>query len=348
VSDEQQTQQADDPSGPGWRDVEPDELLQDGDMLKNNTGLWFRTRVPGMLAREGGGGTYRRRIEPQQPSDSVSEMPIEQVRTELQARGIDTTAATARVLAAVHAAKPPEENPDDPRNDRYWRDILPDERIKHGDVHWCGGPEWENSDAIGLTPRDFPTSQYRRRIEPPLSDSERYQMLKIETLSDMVQQLIADRDEHKRKAASMQGLQERLNAALKSNDGLEHDIQRQYELLRAANERNEKLVRQVELTQQENGELQGLVSQAKRSGQQVNAELQQLREQVQTLTTERDRLQSWLQQHHTTGQQSAIKKLERWLKPVLKVVSDHPDHTSILAASVLEFLPQIASRLIEE
>ena len=77
-------------------------------------------------------------------------------------------------------------------------------------------------------------------------------------------------------------------------------------------------------------------------------ELQQLREQVQTLTQERDRLQSWLQQHHTTGQQSAIKKLERWLKPVLKVVSDHPDHSSILAVSVLEFLPQIASRLIEE
>ena len=79
-----------------------------------------------------------------------------------------------------------------------------------------------------------------------------------------------------------------------------------------------------------------------------NAELQQLRDQVLALTLERDRLQSWLQQHHTTGQQSAIKKLERWLKPVVKVVCDHPDHTSILAASVLEFLPQIASRLIEE
>ncbi len=76
--------------------------------------------------------------------------------------------------------------------------------------------------------------------------------------------------------------------------------------------------------------------------------LQQLREQVATLTQERDRLQSWLQQHHTTGQQSAVKKLERWLRPVVKVVSDHPDHTSILAASVMEFLPQIASRLIEE
>ena len=76
--------------------------------------------------------------------------------------------------------------------------------------------------------------------------------------------------------------------------------------------------------------------------------MEDLREQVQTLTRERDQLQSWLQQHHTTGQQSAIKKLERWLKPVVKVVADHPDHSSILAVSVLEFLPQIASRLIEE
>jgi hypothetical protein len=84
VSDEQQTQQADDPSGPGWRDVEPDELLQDGDMLKNNTGLWLRTRMPGRLAREDGGGTYRRRIEQPQPSDSEPET-MEQLRKRLDA-----------------------------------------------------------------------------------------------------------------------------------------------------------------------------------------------------------------------------------------------------------------------
>jgi hypothetical protein len=76
--------------------------------------------------------------------------------------------------------------------------------------------------------------------------------------------------------------------------------------------------------------------------------IERLKEQVQTLTRERDRYQAWLQQHHTTGQQSAVKKLERWLRPVVKVVSDHPDNTSILAVSVMEFLPQIASRLIEE
>jgi uncharacterized coiled-coil protein SlyX len=85
---------------------------------------------------------------------------------------------------------------------------------------------------------------------------------------------------------------------------------------------------------------------------QVNAELQQLREQVATLTQElkdkNDTYQLCLQNHYKAGQRSAIDKLQAWLRPVLEVVSDHPDHTSILAASVLEFLPQIASRLIEE
>ena len=176
MSNEQQTQQADDPSGDGWRDVEPDEVLQPGDMYPIGD-QWEPTAGAGALARQCGTG-YRRRIEPQQPSDS----------------------------------------------------------------------------------------------EP-------------ETMEDLRRRL---------------------------------------------------------------AECEVLLAEAERGGRQVNAELQQLREQVQTLTRERDRLQSWLQQHHTTGQQSAIKKLERWLKPVVKVVSDHPDHSSILAVSVLEFLPQIASRLIEE
>jgi hypothetical protein len=94
------------------------------------------------------------------------------------------------------------------------------------------------------------------------------------------------------------------------------------------------------------------VAAAERSGQQVNAELQQLREQVQTLTQElkdkSDSYQICLRDHYKAGQRSTIDRLLIWLRPVVKVVSDHPDHTSILAASVLEFLPQIASRLIEE
>ena len=127
-----------------------------------------------------------------------------------------------------------------------------------------------------------------------------------------------------------------------------HSYRRRIEPQQPSDSEPETMEMRLAKMTQWNLELEALVNEAERSGQQVNAELQQLREQVATLTQERDRLQSWLQQHHTTGQQSAIKKLERWLRPVLQVVSDHPDHSSILAVSVMEFLPQIASRLIEE
>jgi uncharacterized coiled-coil protein SlyX len=80
--------------------------------------------------------------------------------------------------------------------------------------------------------------------------------------------------------------------------------------------------------------------------------MQQLREQVRDLTQElkdkSDTYQICLRNHYKAGQRSAIDKLQAWLRPVLEVVADHPDDTSILAASVLEFLPQIALRLIEE
>ena len=159
-----------------------------------------------------------------------------------------------------------------------WRDVEPDEILQTGDMFWVVD-HWDVTQSVGVKSSVYGNG-YRRRIEPQQpSDSE---------------------------PETMQQLRQRL------------------------------------------AEAESLLAEADRGGEQVNAELQQLREQVATLTRERDRLQSWLQQHHTTGQQSAIKKLERWLKPVLKVVADHPDHSSILAVSVLEFLPQIASRLIEE
>ena len=100
-------------------------------------------------------------------------------------------------------------------------------------------------------------------------------------------------------------------------------------------------------------EFEVLLAEADRGGQQVNAELQQLREQVATLTRERDRYRNQLAgaiEHSSAAEAQAqlVDRLQAWLRPVLEVVSDHPDHSSILAASVLEFLPQIASRLIEE
>jgi len=74
VSDEQ-IQQADDPSGSGWRDVGDRELLQVGDMYWGEN-EWQPTQHIGALAYIYGTG-YRRRIE--QPkrasaSDNVAEL----------------------------------------------------------------------------------------------------------------------------------------------------------------------------------------------------------------------------------------------------------------------------------
>jgi hypothetical protein len=343
---EQQAQQADDPSGPGWRDVEPDELLQPGDMF-DNRGRWERTGNPGITADEGRGGTYRRRIEPQpeaQPQTQQADDPggpwwrdvepderIEQGDVYicsgvgwLESDAIGRLPSEFPNLQYRRRIEPPqskpEANPDDPSGPG-WRDLGPDEPIEQGDVYTPDGHNWLESDAIGRLPVEFPNRlefpnlRYRRRIEPQqLSDSE---------------------------PETMEQLRKQVAVAVRQNvelaDELE-DVRRS----KAAHQRIAKA--SVSRAQ----EAEALLAEAERGGQQVNAELQQLREQVQTLTMERDRLQSWLQQHHTTGQQSAIKKLERWLKPVLKVVADHPEDASPLAVAVLGYLPGIASRLIEE
>ena len=246
----EQAQQADDPSGPGWRDVSSGEILHVDDMVKRDNG-WGRTRAAGTPA---GYQRYRRRIEQQaEPEPQPEPQPDPQPEPQL--------------------------TPDDPSGPG-WRDVEPDELLLDGDMLKNNTGLWLRTRMPGRLAREGFGGTYRRRIEPPqVSDSE------PETMEDLRRRL---------------------------------------------------------------AECEVLLAEADRGGQQVNAELQQLREQVLALTLERDRLQSWLQQHHTTGQQSAIKKLERWLKPVVKVVADHPDHSSILAVSVLEFLPQIASRLIEE
>ena len=78
----EQTQQADDPSGDGWRDVGPDEVLQPGDMYWV-VDHWERTQSVGTKSSTYGNG-YRRRIEPPQPSDSETET-IEDLRRQLAA-----------------------------------------------------------------------------------------------------------------------------------------------------------------------------------------------------------------------------------------------------------------------
>jgi hypothetical protein len=170
---------------------------------------------------------------------------------------------------------------DDPSGDG-WRWVRQGEALRHGDVEHIDG-DWHPTTEAGYTcPRNH---SYRRRIEPPQpSDSE------PETMEDLRRRL---------------------------------------------------------------AEFEVLLAEADRGGEQVNAELQQLREQVQTLTRERDRYRNQLAgaiEHSSAAEAQAqlVDRLQTWLRPVLEVVSDHPDHSSILAASVLEFLPQIASRLIEE
>jgi DNA repair exonuclease SbcCD ATPase subunit len=215
VSDEQQTQQADDPSGEGWRDVEVGEILQSSDMLSDGT-RFVHTDAAG--SRCTWQGVYRRRIEQQQPSDSEPET-MEQLRKRLD--------------AAV-----------------------------------------------------------RQNVE----------------LADELEDVRRSKTAHQRIAKAS-----------------------------------------VERAQ----EAEALLAEVERGGEQVNAELQQLREQLTTLTRERDRYRNQLAgaiEHSKAPEAQAqlVDRLQAWLRPVLEVVADHPDDTSILAVSVLEFLPQIASRLIEE
>jgi hypothetical protein len=183
MSDEQTQQATDDPSGPGWRDVEVGETLQSHDMFRDGHHTWAWTENTGVTVRDGWQRKYRRRIEPQQPSGSEPE--------------------------------------------------------------------------------------------------------------------------------TMEDLRKRLAVA------------------------------------------ESLVAEYERSGEQVNAELQQLRGQVQTLTRERDRYRNQLSgaiEHSSpaAARQQVLEALQTWLRPVLELVAEHPEDASPLAVSVLGYLPGIASRLIEE
>lgn len=159
-----------------------------------------------------------------------------------------------------------------------WRDVWPDEVLRHGDLFW-NVDHWQATQHAGQPAVDERT--YRRRIEPQQSsDSE----------PDLRQQL---------------------------------------------------------------AEAEALVAEAERSGQQVNAELQQLREQVQALTMDRDRYRNQLEgaiEHSNAPEAQAqlVDRLQAWLRPVLELVAEHPEDASPLAVAVLGYLPGIASRLIKE
>jgi hypothetical protein len=99
-------------------------------------------------------------------------------------------------------------------------------------------------------------------------------------------------------------------------------------------------------------ECEVLLAEAERSGEQVNTELQQLRQQVQKLErelkAERDSGMTALRSQNRLGQEALAEALQTWLRPVIELVAEHPEDASPLAVAVLGFLPGIASRLIEE
>jgi len=69
-------QQADDPNGPGWRDVLPGEILHVDDMVQRDNG-WGKTRAAGIPA---GSQRYRRRIKPQPSNSKPENAELKQLR----------------------------------------------------------------------------------------------------------------------------------------------------------------------------------------------------------------------------------------------------------------------------
>jgi len=185
VSDEQQTQQADDPSGEGWRDVEPDEILQHGDMFPNG-GQWERTGNPGLRAREGRGGTYRRRIEPQ----------------------------------------PQAINPDDPRGDGWRdlgldEPIEQGDVYTPDGYNWLESDSIGRRPIEFPNRLEYPHLRYRRRIEPPQqpSDSEPETMEQLRTHLATSQHLLEmSRRQVRDEAGKVEQLKEQVQALTRERD----------------------------------------------------------------------------------------------------------------------------------
>ena len=66
------------------------------------------------------------------------------------------------------------------------------------------------------------------------------------------------------------------------------------------------------------------------------------------LKVERDNGMTALRDQNRLGQVALAEALQKWLRPVLELVAEHPEDASPLAVAVLGYLPGIASRLIEE
>jgi len=228
-----------------------------------------------------------------------------------------------------------------------WRDVGPDELLQEGDVYPIG-ERWEPTASVGAKARVCGNG-YRRRIEQqqPKSEPEPQpnpddpsgpgwrDVIAGEILQPgdmMLDDSVEWRATRGAGKPSLSGLRYRRRIEQQQPSGSEPETM-------------EDLRRRLD-------EYAVLLDEAERGGKLVNAELQQLREQVQTLTrelgAERDSGMIALRSQNRLGQEVLAEALQTWLRPVLELVAEHPEDCSSLAVAVLGYLPGIASRLIEE
>jgi hypothetical protein len=243
-----------------------------------------------------------------------------------------------------------------------WRDVGLDELLQPGDMYPIGD-RWEPTTSVGAKARVFDNG-YRRRIEQPQPSDTEPGWRDVTTGSvtqdgDMVR-------------VDGQWCEARTGETVFDGDIVRRRIQQPQPSDREP-ETMEQLRRRL-------AECEVLLAEAERSGQQVNAELQQLREQLATsqhlaemsrrqvadeaskveqlkervqklereLKAERDSSMTALRSQNRLGQEALAEALQTWLRPVIELVAEHPDDCGPLAVSVLGYLPGIASRLIEE
>jgi len=372
--------QVDDPSGPGWREVGPDEVLQVGDMFWR-IDRWEATQNAGTKSYRYGTG-YRRRIEQQQPSNSKPS----------NSKPSNSKPSNSK----PSNSKPSNSKPSNskPKTVHDLRRRLAECEVLLAEADRSG--QQVNAELQQLR-EQLATSQHlaemsRRQVAGEAS--------KIEQLKEQVQTLTRERDRYRNQLAGAIEPQTQPTTDDPSGPGWRDvttgGVTQDGDMVRADDEfplgrwvaaepgetvTDDDVVRRRIGQQSAPDDPSGpgwrdlgpdeVIAQGdvrwsrmdytlggwvpakafgdtprmrcgayRRRIEQPNAELQQLRERVRALTLERERYRNQLS--------GALDRLQTWLRPVLEVVADHPDDSSILAVSVLEFLPQIASRLIEE
>jgi transcriptional regulator with XRE-family HTH domain len=180
VSNEQQTQQADDPSG-------PDNQLADrirAAMLASGLTRYQLSQQTGIAQSVLG-----------RFASGERDLTLSTASRLVPTLGLDLMATD------TSDSEPQAINPDDPSGPG-WRDVGLDEPIEQGDVYTPDGYNWLESDSIGRRPIEFPNRleyphlRYRRRIEPQQpSDSEPETMEQLrDEVATLTFELMAERD----------------------------------------------------------------------------------------------------------------------------------------------------------